>query len=293
MKTITHHSKRLPNNYGGFYTTPERVILNIIEIIKNMKLAAAGMLLDLINKQNKERKHAKNRKKMERHEFVRPFTLQETIKYGSILYVVAILVTLPVGIGSSSHQPLAFEYHLSENDLITELLKVPYDWNDEQVTLALIPGLGMELLPPPEAPKPPPFHSYIMQASEAYEVDSALIRAIIMAESSNNPRAVSHRGAQGLMQLMPTTARSLGVEDAFDPALNIDGGVRYLKQLIDRFDGNIELALAAYNAGSRYVRRYGGVPPFRATRIYIKKVLRYQQKYQVEMAPSITALRMS
>ena len=114
-----------------------------------------------------------------------------------------------------------------------------------------------------------------------------------MAESSNNPRAVSHRGAQGLMQLMPTTARSLGVVDAFDPALNIDGGVRYLKQLIDRFEGDIELALAAYNAGSRYVRRYGGVPPFRATKTYIKKVLRYQQKYQVEMAPSITVLRMS
>ena len=130
----------------------------------------------------------------------------------------------------------------------------------------------------------PPFHSYIMQASQAYEVDSALIRAIIMVESGNNPQAVSHRGAQGLMQLMPTTAKWLGVQDAFNPEANINGGVRYFKRLLDRFDGDVELALAAYNAGSRYVRKYNGVPPFRATRRYIKKVLRYHQHYSEEMA---------
>jgi len=114
-----------------------------------------------------------------------------------------------------------------------------------------------------------------------------------MAESGYNPRAVSQRGAQGLMQLMPTTAKWLGVNDAFDPALNIDGGVRYFKRLLDRFHGDIKLALAAYNAGSRYVRKYGGIPPFRATRIYIKKVLKYHQKFQKEMASSHTNLTMS
>jgi len=107
-----------------------------------------------------------------------------------------------------------------------------------------------------------------------------LIQAIIKAESNNNPKAVSHRGAEGLMQLMPTTAKSLGVSDTFDPALNIDGGVRYFKKLLDRFDGDVRLALAAYNAGSRYVRKYGGVPPFRATRAYIKKVLHYHRQLQ-------------
>ena len=104
-----------------------------------------------------------------------------------------------------------------------------------------------------------------------------------MVESGYNPDAVSDRGAQGLMQLMPTTAQWLGIRDAFNPAMNIDGGVRYFKSLLDRFDGDIELALAAYNAGSRYVHKYGGVPPFKATRIYIKKVLQYRDQFAEEM----------
>jgi soluble lytic murein transglycosylase-like protein len=130
----------------------------------------------------------------------------------------------------------------------------------------------------------PPFHSQIIKASQTYNVEVALIKAVIMAESSYNPRAVSHRGAQGLMQLMPTTAKWLGVHDSFDPELNIDGGVRYLRRLLDRFDGDVRLALAAYNAGSRYVRKYGGVPPFKATRKYIKKVMQYRQTYLEELA---------
>ena len=132
-----------------------------------------------------------------------------------------------------------------------------------------------------------------MQAAQTYQVDAALIRAIIVAESNYNPKAVSHRGAQGLMQLMPTTARWLGVVDSFDPALNIDGGVRYFKRLLDRFDGNIQLALAAYNAGSRYVRKYGGVPPFRATRNYIKKVLNYHRLFQEQAATAADGLTTS
>jgi hypothetical protein len=130
----------------------------------------------------------------------------------------------------------------------------------------------------------PPFHGSIMQAAKAYQVDAALIRAIIMAESNNIPKAVSNCGARGLMQLMPATAQWLGVLDSFDPAGNIDGGVRYFKILLDRFDGNVQLALAAYNAGSRYVLKYGGVPPFSATRVYIKKVLNYHRQYQAEIA---------
>jgi soluble lytic murein transglycosylase-like protein len=103
--------------------------------------------------------------------------------------------------------------------------------------------------------------------------------AIIMTESGFDPKAESNRGAKGLMQLMPSTAKSLGVEDCFDPEENVYAGVFYFKKLLNRFGGDIELALAAYNAGSKRVRRYNGVPPFEETRRYIKSVLEYYRKY--------------
>ena len=116
------------------------------------------------------------------------------------------------------------------------------------------------------------FHPLTLKAANRYQVDSALIKAIIMAESNYNPRAVSKRKAKGLMQLMPKTAEALGVGDSFDPEHNINAGVRYFRKLLNQFDGDVKLALAAYNAGSRKVRKYNGVPPFRATRRYIKRV---------------------
>jgi hypothetical protein len=119
------------------------------------------------------------------------------------------------------------------------------------------------------------FQQIIDQAADRYEVDPYLIRAVIMAESGYNPKAVSNKGARGLMQLMPRTAKAMGVEDSFNPAHNVNGGVRYLKKLLNRYDGNVELALAAYNAGSRKVHKYQGVPPFKATRLYIQKVNDY------------------
>lgn len=124
-------------------------------------------------------------------------------------------------------------------------------------------------------------YSTIIEAAAArHKVDPALVKAVIMAESRYNHRAVSKKGAGGLMQLMPHTAKALGVQDIFDPEDNITGGVRYLKKLLNRFDGNTRLALAAYNAGSRYVRHYGGVPPFLQTRTFIKNVLKFQQMYK-------------
>jgi len=128
------------------------------------------------------------------------------------------------------------------------------------------------------------FHPIIIQAADRHRIDPALIKAIILAESEYNPRAISKKGARGLMQLMPRTASELGVKDAFDPELNIDAGVKYFKQLLDRFDGNIELALAAYNAGSKKVRKYRGVPPFKETKHYIKKVFNYYEYYKKKMA---------
>lgn len=127
------------------------------------------------------------------------------------------------------------------------------------------------------------FMPIIMQAAHKYEVDPAIIKAIIKAESSYNPKAISNRGAQGLMQLMPNTARALGVTDSFCPEQNILGGVKYFKQLLDQFKGDMKLALAAYNAGSRKVRKYKGIPPFKTTRLYIKKVFEYHQEYQQQV----------
>ena len=127
-------------------------------------------------------------------------------------------------------------------------------------------------------------HPIILKAASRHQIDPALIKAIIMAESGYKIKAISKRGAKGLMQLMPATAQALGVEDSFNPKQNISGGVRYFKQLVTQFDGDVKLALAAYNAGSRNVRHYQGIPPFKATRFYIKKVLKYYAIYKNQMA---------
>ena len=131
------------------------------------------------------------------------------------------------------------------------------------------------------------FHPIILEAAGQYQVEAALIKAIIMAESGYNPWAISKKGAIGLMQLMPRTAESLGVEDIFDPEHNINAGVKYYKQLLAKFKGDVKLALAAYNAGAENVLKYQGVPPFRTTQYYVKKVFEYYQYYKMDMAERI------
>lgn len=127
---------------------------------------------------------------------------------------------------------------------------------------------------------PEEFEPIIRSLASEYGVDKSLVKAVIHAESGYNPNAVSSKGAQGLMQLMPKTAQGLNVNNSFDPKENIRGGVRYLKFLLDTFKGDVTLALAAYNAGLSRVSQYGGVPPYQETRDYITKVLTYQKSYQ-------------
>jgi hypothetical protein len=124
------------------------------------------------------------------------------------------------------------------------------------------------------------FRSIIFRIAHRHRVDPAMVQAIIMAESSFNPNAVSKRGAIGLMQLMPDTAKSLGIENPLNPEHNITGGVLYFKKLLKEFHGDVKLALAAYNAGLRKVKKYQGVPPFKSTRLYIEKVLKYYRRYK-------------
>ncbi len=146
------------------------------------------------------------------------------------------------------------------------------------------------LVPPPPAPAPPslePVRSVpvdsrryggeIRNAAARYGIPEQLITAVIRAESGFNPRAVSRKGARGLMQLMPETASVLGVRDSFDPRENIDGGVRHLRGLLERFANDLTLALAAYNAGEQAVVAYRGIPPFPETRQYVSRVLEFFQ----------------
>jgi soluble lytic murein transglycosylase-like protein len=124
------------------------------------------------------------------------------------------------------------------------------------------------------------FTDFIDTAARTHAVDPALVRAVIHAESNFNPNARSHKGASGLMQLMPGTASSLGVRDVFMPGSNIDGGVLYLARLLARFQGNIDLVLAAYNAGPEAVAKYSGVPPYAETRVYVERVKILHGRYK-------------
>jgi soluble lytic murein transglycosylase-like protein len=154
------------------------------------------------------------------------------------------------------------------------------------------PGQFLELPGSPETGvelAPPQFSEHILAAAKETQVDAALIHAVITVESAYNPAARSIKGALGLMQLMPETAKRYGVKNRLDPAQNIQGGARYLRDLLLKFDNNLQLVLAAYNAGEEAVMKYGGrIPPYRETADYVPKVLGYYKRFRTVPPNAVT-----
>ena len=140
------------------------------------------------------------------------------------------------------------------------------------VTITMSDAVPLEL--PNAIPSRPEqmFENLIQEAALAHNLEPALIRAVMSTESAFNPKAVSPVGAMGLMQLMPALAKEMGVKDPWDPRQNVMGGAKYLRRLLDSHKGNVKLALASYNAGPGNVKRYKGIPPFKETRNYVKKI---------------------
>jgi soluble lytic murein transglycosylase-like protein len=171
-------------------------------------------------------------------------------------------------------------YAFVDADGVTHFTNVPTDQNFALV-LAAPPAAGStsdsekpDSISPALLARAERYDALIESAARTTEVDSELLRAVIIVESAFDERAVSSRGARGLMQLMPLTARHYGARDAFNPDQNIHAGARYLRDLIGRYDNDLELVLAAYNAGEEAVERYGrAIPPFRETRAYVPRVL--------------------
>ena len=179
---------------------------------------------------------------------------------GKILYIERFhradeQITLFLEGGGEVTIPAELVTNIVPNEIVEDTGQAPQE-------IRLLPHLG-DLIAP---------------AAAKYALDPNLVAAVIWAESSGDPKAVSTKGASGLMQLMAGTARDMGVSNVLDPSQYIDGGSRYLREMLDRHDGDLSLALAAYNAGPEAVRKYGGIPPFKETQNYVGKVMRAYER---------------
>jgi soluble lytic murein transglycosylase-like protein len=186
-------------------------------------------------------------------------------------YALVVFVTLGLALAGEVRAEM---YQCTEADGAVTFTNTP-----ARAGCRLLGGRRERLPLPAQSSDPSQFDDLIFASSERYGVDPALVRAVVKAESNFNVAALSRKGAQGLMQLMPDTARLYNIADAFNPTENIEGGVQHLRLLIDRYRGDLQLALAAYNAGIQAVEKYGGIPPFAETKEYVKRVLSFHQRY--------------
>ena len=193
-------------------------------------------------------------------------------------YIVFFFVALTLGLATKASADF-YKYideegklHVTNNPLDSK-----YMWYMKERTRAEENGTGKTLK---NASYPTLYDDMIQKHAINNGIDPALIKAVIKAESNFNPLAVSKQGAMGLMQLMPETARILGVTNVYDPAENVEAGTRHLRGLLSRFGWNLTLAVAAYNAGGGAVERYGTVPPYKETQTYVERVLRYHRLFK-------------
>jgi soluble lytic murein transglycosylase len=186
---------------------------------------------------------------------------------------VLLLATAAVILHFSGGQASADFYQYTDRDGVVHITNVPTSARYRWMMSEKRPG-------GPHDPAPRSFEEMIRHASYRYGVDPHLVKAIVKAESDFDSLAVSEDGARGLMQLMPETARLMGVKDVHDPGENVEGGIKYLSLLLKKFGWDIPLAVAAYNAGEAAVVKYGAVPPYSETRDYVKKVLYYHRLYR-------------
>jgi len=198
------------------------------------------------------------------------------IKFNGTLFLRTAAAVIAVFIITAVNVAHADIYKFVDKEGVLHLTNMPTDHNAKYVLVMREKRILFQ--PNIDVNK---YDNLITKAADKFKIDSALIKAIIKAESNFNHRAVSRAGAQGLMQLMPKTASDLQVEDSFHPEKNIEGGARYLRYLLNTYRGNLDLALAAYNAGEKAVAKYNyNIPPYRETQNYVKRVYSFYDSYR-------------
>ena len=196
-------------------------------------------------------------------------------KFNGILFLRTVIAVLAAFIIMAANVAHADIYKYVDKEGVLHLTNVPSDHNAKYVMIMKEKRILFQ--PNIDVNK---YDDIITKAADKFKLDSALIKAVIKAESNFNHRAVSPVGAQGLMQLMPKTASSLNVADSFHPGKNIEGGARYLRYLLNAYKGDLTLALAAYNAGEKAVAKYNyNIPPYRETQNYVKRVFSFYKSY--------------
>jgi hypothetical protein len=220
---------------------------------------------------SERRKHRKDRRRAGRRRLLRGRGDRQSGKRQINAVVGKAALAAALTLGTARHGGTELKSRRNASDII-EATRLPPSPELPLIDLGDPTPLIPAARPRPSLSRNTAYDAHINEAARKHGVDADLVRAIIQVESGFNPRADSRKGAKGLMQLMPTTARDMGARNALDPKQNIFAGARYLRFLLDSFDGDLTLATAAYNAGPTVVKRHGGVPPFEETRNYVDRV---------------------